>query len=207
MPAHLDGPVESLFRFLAPEMPLGPRIVMANVWLFKVPLTLMLSDSPPTRALIRTTLAPTILEGSVKENVLAARARAVVNVRIHPADDLDDVVEHVNGIIRDGRVTVRVLDDKAEPSDLSPVDAPAFRLLHRAIREQFPDVVLAPGLVLGATDSRHYRSLTDNIYRFLPIRIGPPDVARIHGVDERLSVEQYAHAIAFYTRLIRHMSE
>lgn len=207
MPAHFEGPAESLFGFLAPEMPLGARLVMANVWLFRVPLSLMFNDSPPTRALIRTTLAPTILQGSVKENILAPRAKAVVNVRIHPADDLDDVLEHVTGIIRDPRVTVRVLDDKAEASDMSPVDAPAFRLLHRAVREQFPDVVVAPGLVLGATDSRHYRTLTDNIYRFLPIRVGPRDVARIHGVDERLSVEQYADAIAFYTRLIRHLSE
>ena len=208
MPAHFEGPLESLFRFLAPEMSLGARVVMANVWLFKVPLSLMLDDSPPTRALIRTTLAPTMLEGSVKENILAARARAVVNVRIHPADDLDDVLEHVKRIIGDARVMVRVLDDNTiEPSGLSPVDAPAFRVLHRAIREQFPDVVVAPGLVLGATDSRHYRGLTDNIYRFLPIRIGARDVARIHGTDERLSVEQYADAIAFYTRLIRHMSE
>jgi carboxypeptidase PM20D1 len=132
----------------------------------------------------------------------------VINVRIHPADDIDDVLEHVRGIIRDMRVTARVLDEnRVEPSAVSPVDAPAFRVLHRAIREQYPDVVMAPGLVLGATDSRHYRALTENIYRFLPIRIGAGDIARIHGTDERLSVKQYADAIAFYTRLIRHMSE
>ena len=208
MPVHFDGPVESLFRFLAPEMALGPRMVLANVWLFKVPLSLMLNDSPPMRAVIRTTLAPTMLEASVKENILPPRARAVINVRIHPADDIDDVLEHVRGIIRDMRVTARVLDEnRVEPSAVSPVDAPAFRVLHRAIREQYPDVVMAPGLVLGATDSRHYRALTENIYRFLPIRIGAGDVARIHGTDERLSVKQYVDAIAFYTRLIRHMSE
>jgi carboxypeptidase PM20D1 len=95
----------------------------------------------------------------------------------------------------------------SEPSRESPVDSPAFGLLHRTIAEEFPDAIIAPGLVLGATDSRHYRGLTPNIYRFMPIRITQEDTIRIHGTNERLAVDQYGHAVAFYARLIRNASQ
>jgi carboxypeptidase PM20D1 len=92
MPAHTDGPVGALFQFLGPEMSTGQRVALANLWLFDPILKFLLDRSAPTRALIRTTFAATMLEGSSKENVLPARARAVVNVRVHPSDRIDDVI-------------------------------------------------------------------------------------------------------------------
>ena len=79
--------------------------------------------------------------------------------------------------------------------------------LHLTIVQRFPDAIIAPGLVLGATDSRHYRSLSRNIYRFMPIRITREDTIRIHGTDERLAVEDYTHAVTFYAQLIRNTGD
>ena len=62
---------------------------------------------------------------------------------------------------------------------------------------------MAPYLVVGGTDSRHYASLTRNVYRFLPVLADPPDLRRFHGTDERVSVDNYAQVIQFYGQFIR----
>lgn len=66
-----------------------------------------------------------------------------------------------------------------------------------------PNALVTPGLVLAATDSRHYGRVSDAAFRFLPVRLTPADVARIHGTDERISVRNYGELIAFYEELIR----
>jgi len=208
MPAHTDGPVGALFQFLGPEMPMGPRVALANLWLFDPVLRYLLDRGPSTRALIRTTFAPTMLEGSLKENVLPGKARAVVNVRVHPSDTVDETTAHVTRVINDSRVTTRPLSDiRSDPSTVSPTGSSTFTLLQRTITQQFPDAIVAPGLVLGATDSRHYQPLSDQIFRFLPIRVTAQDIARIHGVNERLAIDNYGDIIAFYIRLIRNFNE
>jgi len=58
-------------------------------------------------------------------------------------------------------------------------------------------------LLIAATDSRHYAGLTKNIYRFLPITLRPEDAKRYHGIDERISFEDYARCVRFYAQLIR----
>jgi len=55
---------------------------------------------------------------------------------------------------------------------------------------------------VGMTDSRHYQKVADGVYRFLPIRMQRRDIDRMHGVDERISIEGYADMIRFYIRLV-----
>jgi carboxypeptidase PM20D1 len=90
-----------------------------------------------------------------------------------------------------------------EPSAVSEIDSASFKLLQRTIRQTAPDAIVAPSLLVAATDSRHYTGLTKNIFRFLPIALGPEDAKRYHGIDERISVEDYERCIRFYAQLIR----
>lgn len=69
----------------------------------------------------------------------------------------------------------------------------------------FPGVAVAPSLVLGGTDARHYASLGGDVYRFLPLRLRAPDLRRLHGIDERVAVDDWANAVRFYARLIRNL--
>ena len=66
-----------------------------------------------------------------------------------------------------------------------------------------PRAIIAPFLVVGATDSRQFAPLTDTIVRFMPAILDAQDVARLHGVDERISMENYGRMIAFYTRVMQ----
>lgn len=206
LPPSLSGPVNAQFDFLGPEMPFGMRLAVANRWLFGRVLLGRLTANLRTNALVRTTAAATMLSGSVKENVLPTQASAVVNYRIRPGDSVSAVLAHVRSAVPDPSIAVEVMPGAHEPSVVSSIEAPAFVALHRTIREVFPEVVVAPSLVVGMTDSRHYQALSDRIYRFVPMRLGPEDLERIHGTDERIAVDNYAECVRFYVRLIENVT-
>lgn len=75
-------------------------------------------------------------------------------------------------------------------------------MLKQSILQVFPDVAVAPGLVIGRTDSRHYSPIAENTFRFQPMRLGQDDLKRIHGIDERVATSNYAEIIQFYMQLI-----
>ncbi|MEM9225827.1 MAG: M20/M25/M40 family metallo-hydrolase, partial [Pseudomonadota bacterium] len=102
MPSDLSKePVSTLFSSLGNEMPFLLRMAFANQWLFGGVIDSQMSQDPSTNAMIRTTTAPTMLAGSAKENVLAQRASAIVNFRIHPNDSEGDVLAHIQRLTAD----------------------------------------------------------------------------------------------------------
>jgi carboxypeptidase PM20D1 len=204
MPGRIDGTTGLFLDHLGPELTLPWRVMLANRWLFGPLLVAGLSRLPATDAMLRTTTAATIIEGGVKENVLPTRARAVVNFRIHPTDSVEAVVEHVRRVVDDERVSIQVGVRSAprEPSPVSPADSEAFAAISRALREVFPEAAAVPYLVLGGTDARHYADLTPRLYRFGPFEYGKDALERVHGTDERLSLENLVSGVRFYRRLI-----
>jgi len=204
MPIAIRGPTAAMFDYVGPELPFGARLVMANRWLLGGVLANQLGASPQGRALLRTTTAPTVVQAGVKENVLPSTARALVNFRILPGDSVGGVVEHVRDVVHDSRITVRALPTTvSDPSPVASPESESFALLARTIRQVVPGTVVTPWLVVGATDSRHYASLTPNVYRFVGIRIGQDDLKRIHGTDERVGVGAYVDAVRIYVQLLR----
>lgn len=203
VPAHVDAAMGKSFAFMGPELPFGQRVLFANLWLFGPLVERVLAKSPQSNAAIRTTTAPTIIEGGVKENILPASVRAVVNFRILPGDTVTSVVEHVRRVVDDPTVEIRVLGEGNDPSPLSNPDAPAFGRIARAIRATFPGTLVTPFLTLGATDARYYAVISPNVYRFAPMRMRPEDLPRIHGTNERIAVKDYVGMIRFYIELLK----
>ncbi len=203
MPARIDGATRHSFEFLAPEMPFGQRLVLANLWLFGPLAKSQFAADPAGNARIRTTTAATIFQAGVKENVLPHEARAVVNFRILPGDTSESVLQHVRDTVGPGIHVARRGSFISEPSPESDVDAPAFRLLQTTLVQTVPHVIVAPNLLSGGTDTKHYAPLTRNVYRFLPIRLNGEDLARLHGTNERVGVESYGEAVRVYQQLIR----
>ena len=197
-----QGAAADMFAAVAPELPFGQRVAMSNLWLFKPLVESMLSKGPATNARMRTTTALTIVNAGNKENVLPGVAEAVVNFRILPGDSTASVTEFVKRTIADERIEVKPLSAGFEPSRLSSPDAPAYKLIERTVREVFPDSLVAPGLMLAASDARHFQEVAEQGYRFMPIRFKPEDLARLHGTDERIAVDQLADMVRFYHRLL-----
>ncbi len=202
-PARLSGATRRMLEFLGPEMALTKRLALANLWLFDPLVRKQLAESPITNAAIRTTLAPTLFHAGVKENVLPIQASAVVNLRILPGDTIAGATEHVRTTIDDPRVKITPLPLRMEPSAVSDIETASYGVIHQTIRQTIPEALVAPALLVAATDSRHYAALTKNIYRFLPITLRSGDAKRYHGIDERISLENYERCVRFYAQLIR----
>jgi carboxypeptidase PM20D1 len=60
-------------------------------------------------------------------------------------------------------------------------------------------------LAIGATDSRHFSEVSRNIYRFAPMLNNQEDLARIHGLNERISIENFTNATSFFYQLIKNI--
>jgi carboxypeptidase PM20D1 len=136
---------------------------------------------------------------------MPTEATAKINFRIAPSETTQSVLEYVKNVIDDDRVEVVNSDEKfsSEPSPISDTDSFGFRVIEKTAHEIFSDIYVAPTLVLAATDSRHYVEVSKNIYRFIPIRMTQEDTKRIHGIDERIGVEDYKNTIRFYHQLLK----
>lgn len=201
-PLSLQGPTRAMLETLAPHMSFGPRLAMANLWLLDDIVARVLATQPAANATVRTTTAPTMFEAGTADNVLPAHARAVVNFRILPGDTVEGVLAHVRETVDDPQIEVRCIGVCRDPSPVSPVDGDGFTVVRRAIAHVFPGVLVAPHLVVGGTDARHYAALSDEVYRFLPIRLDDADRKRLHGTDERIDVDGLADAVRFYATVI-----
>jgi carboxypeptidase PM20D1 len=204
MPVRMAGLPQQSFEMMAPEMTGMNRVALSNFWLFKPMLERMLAKAPSTNALIRTTTALTIVNAGVKDNVLPGTASATVNFRLLPGDTLAGVEQHMRQVI--GNEKVRIAPDgdfNTEASRVARQDGAAFTAVNRTIRQVFPDVVVAPGLMIGATDSRYFDGMSDSVLKFGPVRAQPEDLPRFHGTNERMSVKGYADMIRFYHQLLK----
>ena len=206
-PSRLSGPTLQMFEFLGPEMPWPNKLALANLWLFDPLVRKQLMRSPLTNAAVRTTLAPTIFQAGVTENVLPPNATAVINLRIFPGDSIAGAVAYVQRVIDEPRIRITPLAVRREASPVSDIGSPSFILIQRTIRQTAPAALVAPSLLVAATDSRHYTGLTKSIFRFLPITLGAEDTKRYHGIDERISVDDYERCVRFYAQLLRNSEQ
>ena len=176
------------------------RAMLNNLWLFQPIVVSQLEKDPDSRAMISTTLVPTILESGIRENVIPSNAKAIVNSRILPGETYKDVEAFVKKAIHDDRVKITIAGDFAnDPSATTDVQSPAFSLVQKAITAVTDSVIPTPFIMLGATDSRPYRMISDGVINFTPLT----DTKGFHGIDERVPVAEYRRAIGFYEFLIR----
>ena len=200
-PASLDY-IEQTFEAIGAWMPFGKRLVMGNLWLFTPLVESVMLKNPGDAAGIRTTTAATMVTGSPKSNILPTRATAVINFRILPGETAQMVEERVIGLIDDDRVVV-TNEFGANPSPVSPTDSRGFELISKTIRGMDENILVAPYMVRGGTDSKYFYAVTPNVYRFMMIRVDPETIKYVHGIDEHVAVADYLEAIRFYYHLIR----
>ena len=210
-PARIDGASAAMLDFLGPELSWSSRVAIANRWLLGGLIAGRFAERPSLDALIRTTTAATIIRGGQTSNVLPKQAEAVVNLRLLPGDTtsaaLRRIQEEVNKFGLDGTSLTCSMDPSStEATRVSSIDSEGFRTLQRTISEVYPDAVVTPGLSMVATDSRSYLPIARDIYRFLPFRITPSDLRRVHGVDERIGIKTYKELIGFLARLIENLA-
>ena len=207
LPARMERLTRATLEAVAPEAEGLMRVVLSNLWLTAPLVERQLAASPASNAMLRTTAIPTVLSAGERDNVVPGRASAVINLRLLPGDRIDQVVAHLRQVVQGLPVTVEPLQPSVEASPVSAAEGWGYRLVARTLRELQPDVVVAPGLLIGGADSVYFSDLSDTIVRFRPLHARKDDLARFHGSNERISVDNHVQSIQFYERLIRRASE
>jgi carboxypeptidase PM20D1 len=201
--SDLDDIQRAKLNVLAPLVPFGDRFVLANLWAMKSLVVSRMEAVPDSAAVLHTTISPTVMSAGIKENVIPPTARAIVNFRLHPRDTVKSATAHVKQAIGDEKIDITMREETiSEATKVVATNSPAFVYIANAIKATY-GVPVAPDIMTGATDSRHYLPIADAVLRFRPYHEEVVDLARVHGTNERLAVSDLGPAVGFYIRLIQ----
>ena len=156
-------------------------------------------------AMVRTTFAVNMLKGSEKRNVIPPEAVAEIDCRVLAGDDPAEIVQWVKTAIADEHVSVDVMSPPKVPN-MSPPDTELYKSLSDTLRRRAPDVVVAPRILTGFTDNWTFRGAGMQAYGFTPILVGDEDGRRVHGNDERISLENITRGTRLYTEMLLEMA-
>ena len=156
-------------------------------------------------ALVRTTVAATMIEGGTASNVLPSSATATFNLRVALGETSQSVMARLRRAVKDKKVTLTLVE-ASEPSPQSPTKGPEFAAIAEAVKAAYPEAVTAPYVMMAATDSRHFHRFSPAVYRFAPLAMNAAQRASIHGIDEWVSVDSLERGVTFYHHLIQSAS-
>ena len=200
---HITKPVAEMFDALGRHSGFAYRMIFANLWCFGPVLGLITKKSGgELNALMRTTVAFTQMQGSAAANVIPPSASMVSNIRLNPEDSVASAVEYIRRVIDDRDIELTVTD-RHEPSPISRTDCEGWRRVSEAVADTWRGCLVAPYLMMQCSDSRHYRDLSDRVYRFSAADLTKEERGTIHGNNEHIRLETVYRAVEFFIRVMR----
>jgi acetylornithine deacetylase/succinyl-diaminopimelate desuccinylase-like protein len=156
--------------------------------------------SPFLHALTRDTCSMTRFEASNKINVVPPEAWAELDCRILPDRPSEIFVDELRALIADTGVEVEVL--MAFTAAVSPTDTELYSAIEEVTAERHPGSRVTPYVSTGFTDSHFTRDLGIPSYGFDPVIVPEAEFSRIHGNDERISVEAFRRGVIDHLAII-----
>ncbi|RRN76285.1 M20/M25/M40 family metallo-hydrolase, partial [Pseudoxanthomonas sp. SGD-10] len=121
------------------------------------------------------------------------------NLRTLPGAEEKEIIRHIEETIDNDHIKIRIRPNKTSFKQIADINHPSFNYLQKTISAFKEDIVVAPFLMIGATDSRYFSDLTSQVFKFIPF----PDVEGLHGVNERIKATDYKEGITFYYYFIK----
>ena len=204
MKAYYSEPVNMLIKSVCPKASFKFKLVMANADILKPILKpVLLKADPAVAALLRTTMAITVLHGSDAANVMPDESYAIVNCRVNIGQSLADVKRHIEKVVGP-EYEVELLDvGKHEPTEMSNLDSFGWRMMQKTVAEVFPGGVSAPFPFVAGTDSKFYEGLSDCTFKFSPHITDAKYRAGMHNVNEYFKLSDIESDIRFYYRFMQ----
>ena len=148
-----------------------------------------ISKDPLLHSLMRNTIAPVIVNAGFRGNVIPGSAEAMLNVRLIPGVEAADFVRELQGVINDSSVAVRLGSTPPRPMPISSDTTALLRSLEKEARAQYPGAEVTSYLFQAGTDASAWRARGVPVYGIYPYAIDAEDLTRMHGNDERVSIE------------------
>jgi len=194
-PVEVLPEVEAMFRARAEAMPEAerPRYRQLGMSLRDATFRAQFMQEPRDAALVHNTLAITMLSGSPKENVISESASAVLDMRLLPGQDPVRVQREVEAALAEPSLQVEpILSWRAYAS---PRDTPLFSAIERLAKLRDPGAPVTANVIGSFTDCNAFRAKGITCYGFMPLRIEPAELVRVHGKDERVSIDVLARGV------------
>lgn len=204
--ADINPATDQMFEHLYPHMKQPLRFLFKNRKLFKPLLLRALVKNPMTAAIVRTTSVVTMAQGSKAPNVLAQEAQININCRLVPGDTVERTLKRIQSLVGPN---IQVKQEIAtNPTSVSPSNHRVFRILQETIQSYYPQFkVVAPYLMIAATDSRVYHEHSEAVYRICPFAGMAEDLHTVHADDERIKIEDFEKGIEFFKQVILKSSQ
>ncbi len=200
---HLTTPAKEMFNVLGRHSNFLYRMIFANMWLFKGVIDMLAKTSGgEMNALLRTTVAFTQAEGSSAPNVIPPEASVTANMRLNPEDSVEGAINRIKTVIKDDSIEL-ILGSHMEPSPISEVYCDAYYKVAQAVKDTWKDAIVAPYLMVQCSDSRHYKDISNHVYKFSAMALTKEERASIHGNNEKIRLEAITQAVEFYIRLLK----
>lgn len=163
-----------------------------------------ISKDPLLHAIMRNTIAPVFLTAGFRGNVIPGSAEATLNFRVIPGTNVEELISEIQAVVNDPRVKVTSALGKGMPGGAatyasmmntamrmkpSPTDSELFRVLVGESHRVFPGVPVTTYLFQAGTDAGAWRSRGIPVYGIYPYPISPDELTRMHGNDERVSIQ------------------
>jgi carboxypeptidase PM20D1 len=166
-----------------------------------------LASNADIASMLHTTAAMTQLAGSSADNVMPSEVRAVINLRLLQPWTIPGAIDFIKKAVRDDRVEVTIHGMGTGPVPANPEHTkragPGWQEMEAALGAVYPGIPALVFIMVATTDSRHYQDLAGGIFRFSPHRLTPQELSRIHGNDERISLDNLRRGAEFYQELFR----
>ncbi len=154
-------------------------------------------------AMVRNTISLTTMQAGIKSNVIPTRAEAQLDIRLLPGQDIDAFVAQVKNKLGDDDIEIECLM-RNEPTE-SPPNTELFSILKNVLAEGFPGAMVTPSLLFATSDSRLFRQKKIPAYGVCPALVSLEDLDRVHGIDEKISVENMVKGTAVFTEIVRRL--
>ena len=202
MKAEIIPTIKEMLNIMGRNCTFAYKIIFANMWLFKGLVKWLFPIlSADTRALVSSTFAFTIIEGGNQTNVIPNHVEANVNVRIAPHNTPEEVLAHVKKVINDPEIKITGSDINKMYGECS-FKSEGYEIIKETTIETYNDTIVAPFVMLGGTDGRHYNEISDCVIRFSPMKVTNEDRKGVHGLNEHIKVENLEKCLEFYQRLL-----
>ncbi|MBR4035840.1 MAG: M20/M25/M40 family metallo-hydrolase [Oscillospiraceae bacterium] len=199
--AQVTEPVEGLFNKVGPHAPFVLRMVFANMWLFKGLICKLASKlGGEINAMMRTTTAATMAQGSKQGNVLPNVSTARVNVRLLNNVTSQQALQYFQNLCEKDVTCHFTVQQDASP--YASTDSEAWRKVEKAVGDTWRDAIVSPYLMIAGSDSRHFSRICRDVYKFSAMALTKEERGLIHNDNERIPVEKIDQCVEFFHRLI-----
>lgn len=195
--------VEEMLTEMSKSMTGPLKFLLGNLSIFKPLVTKVLPKASSFgNALLSTTIVFTMTKASDASNVIPQEAYAIANLRFIPHQGMEECISILKTLAAEYDIETEVIEAHDALPPIS-TKSEGYNLLKDTIFKCFPTIGVAPYVIMGGTDCRHFQDICDCAMRFTPMMYQPDQMAAMHAANESVDIDTLESGVNFMKELIK----